>query len=340
MAPLSEREIRHSDAAGATRHWNQAEPERTGCILLVSGRWDGNPDRVVPAYFEDSIEGELMRPSSDIGNHMRAVDVEAFKSAAATYGAYIIVRRTNSSALTYIGKSGFLPKRLDCKFKTADFDFHHAGLGRRLSISGLVVNPLMDAEFVKAFQARKFQVSSELWRKYSQQVVTELPSHDEAGTRNYVYFPHGKHYSVDSNRASSFYGCLMFSSMSLASGASYIHADYDLYGIVPAENPAQNIAVRETRLDQPHSRGKLFFDVQHAVNRAMGVPMVLHGSQEKYTEDMDDEVDVFYPEGSTVMCCRGVTEIQRLYETEFRGRKMFSSSAQVKAHHGSWVVPV
>ncbi|MCP5119523.1 MAG: hypothetical protein GY953_52655 [bacterium] len=281
-----------------------------------------------------------MRSSSDIHKHMRAVDVTAFQNAAERYGAYILVRRTNTSALKYIGKLGFLPKRLDCKFKTADTDFSHAGVGRVLNVSGLVVNPLMDAEFAKAFGPKKFQVSSELWRRYSHQVVAELPTHDDAGNRNYVYFPGGKLYSVDSNRNSAFFGCVMFSSSSLASAASYIHADYDLYGIVPADNPAQNIAVRETRLGQPHSRGRLFFDVQHAVNRAMGVPMVLHGSQEKYTEDMDDQIDVFYPDGKTVMCCSGVPDIERLYQTEFRGRKMFSSSTQVRELHGNWVVPV
>jgi hypothetical protein len=280
-----------------------------------------------------------MRPSIDITDHMRIVDLAAFKSAASFYNAYILVRRTNSSALNYIGVPGFTPKRLDCKFKTADHDFFHDRLRRQLTVGGLVVNPVMDEEFRKAFEPKKFLSAKKIWLNYSAQVVTRKFSHDQSGRANFAYMP-GNLYSVDSKLDSDYYGCVIFSSNSLLSAATYIHSDYDLYGIVPADNPSENIRVTEQRFGFPHSRGRMFFDVQHFLNSRMQVAMIQHGSQEKFAEDMRDIIDVFYPDGTTVMCCDGVHEIKRLYSDLFQGRRLYSKSSSIKSWFGDWVVIV
>ena len=39
----------------------------------------------------------------------------------------------------------------------------------------------------------------------------------------------------------------------------------------------------------PNCRGREFFDVQNMLNRRMGVPMVLHGAQEKFATEVAED---------------------------------------------------
>jgi hypothetical protein len=276
-----------------------------------------------------------MIDAKDIIKSMRPLDMKAFKEAAKLYDCYILVRRSNPASKQFIGRAGYTPKRIDCKFKTADFDFLHQGLQRRLKVAGLVVNPDMDAEFVKAFGAAKYQKAIKIWRKENQSVVSPVTSHDASGKPNYTWIPDNKPYCSCSDEASEHYGCLIFAESTPLSGGKFIHGDYDLYGIVPAADPARNVIVQEKLLGQHHSRGRLFKDVQYFVNRHMGVAMVLHGSQDTYTEDFDDEIDVFYPDGS-IKLFSGPSEIAALYETEFGGRRMFTKKASLKTVLGKF----
>ena len=76
--------------------------------------------------------------------------------------------------------------------------------------------------------------------------------------------------------------------------------DYRI-GIVPASDPGRNIAVFEERLGQAHSRSPEFLDVQTFVNRRCGVPMILHGAQETYSDEHGDEkIDIFFAEVDAV----------------------------------------
>lgn len=277
-----------------------------------------------------------MIDAHDILKSMRPLDMKAFKEAAARFDCYILVRRSNPLSKQYIGKAGYTPKRIDAKFKTADKDFLHGGLQKRLRVGGLVVNPLMDAEFAKAFLPKKLPKAKQIWRKYHAAVVAERPSHTPDGQRNYAYIPAGKPYCVNSDPESEHYGCLLFAASTSVSGGQFIHGDYDLYGIVPAETPASNVLVQEKLLGQNHARGRKFKDVQYYVNRVMGVPMVQHGSQEKYSEDLDDQVDVFYPNGD-IKLFSGVKEIATLYQQEFGGRTMFTKDRALATVLGKYV---
>jgi hypothetical protein len=51
--------------------------------------------------------------------------------------------------------------------------------------------------------------------------------------------------------------------------------------------------------------------------------MVNHGEQDTYTEDLNDELDVFYPDGMTVRPVLGRAAIADLYRTTFQGRPMY-----------------
>ena len=195
-----------------------------------------------------------------------------------------------------------------------------------------------DLEFRKAFKTqKKYDKAREIWTEPKNRALvapplkTPLPTAGPAAAGQ----PRGAppslpslqpnwYYVVDNNPDSARYGALIFmKSMSLGT-REYIHGDYDLYGIVPRDNRAENIFLSETLFGMPHSRGRLFKDVQYYVNGRMGVNMVLHGSQEKYTDDFDDEIDVFYPDGKRVACLRGEREIAALYRDEFESRPLFS----------------
>ncbi len=265
-------------------------------------------------------------PASD---YMRDIDISAFKEAAARYNVWILVRKSNAAAKQYIGVKGYAPKRLDCKAKTASRDaVLPDGLGKKQT-AGLVADPTlkgMDSAFDDPGKARKF------WEKFRPQCY--IP---EAG-KSVAWFPGGKVYSVQMDRTSAHYGCVLFSPISLRSAACYVHSDYDLYAIVPADQPRMNFRVREERLDKDHSRSKKLFDVQHYLNRRMGVAMILHGEQETFSGDVDDTLDVFCPDGQSVLRKKGAAEIEQLYEVTFEGRQLYGPDAVPIPAGGKWEV--
>ncbi|MEE8271334.1 MAG: hypothetical protein V3R98_06345 [Alphaproteobacteria bacterium] len=252
-------------------------------------------------------------------NHMRPRDIEVFKKAAKFYDVFILVRRTNPASLKFIGLSGYTPKRLDCKPKTADSFFTAPGQGRK-DVAGLVVDPTITGP--AAFNSgAKYQNAMRLWTPFAARLAPAMadPRQAEALT----YLPGGKFYFVQRDPADARYGCLKFAGNSLVSAGKYIHGDYDLYGIVPADNRGDNIIVSEERLGAAHSRGRKFFDVQHFLNNGIGVPMVLHGSQEKFAPDHSDEViDIFHPDGRTVTAAAGREAIRGEYRDRFQGRRL------------------
>jgi hypothetical protein len=253
----------------------------------------------------------------EIRRYVKSGHVDVFRAAARFYRVYIALRRTNPASIFYIGEPGYVPKRLDCKAKTADFDV--AVEGRTRQLAGLVVDPTRVGP--GAFKTGKFEAALTEWQKFKPLLAPDMI--DAAGKRAYTYMPGGKFYAVQLDKAHPHYGCVMFASDSLLTGAKFIHGDYDLYAIVPAGDPGTNVFVEETRLGVPHLRGKDFFDVQHFVNGRIGAPMILHGDQEKYRDHTDEPIDVFYPDGR-VMTCRNKIEIQALYRNEFAGRQPFS----------------
>ena len=294
--------------------------------------------------------------------HMRESDIKAFREAAtgmgSSYSFYILLRQTNPLSIKYIGEKvqvfkekdspiilrGTSPKRIDCKMKTASFDFFHIRLHRVLKVGGLVVNPVMDSEFMHAFvsnhakgpdlvrQQAKYKEACDIWEK-NKHLVYEGDLFNPDGSPKLAYIPNGKLYALDHNKQSLRYGCLMFSSSGLSTASTFIHGDYDIFAIVPAGREEQNIRITEQMLGQPHSRDPHLRDVQYRINALIRKydpnpdstiqAMVLHGSQETYDPPEKDEVIyVFYPDGK-VGELHTLDELNGFYMTELKGRKIF-----------------
>jgi hypothetical protein len=263
---------------------------------------------------------------------MRLQDFAAFQQAAQHYKVYILVRGTNVASLRYISDPRCCAKRLDCKAKTADKDVFVAG--RERQTAGLVTDPTIVGS--SAYEDRKYAKALQEWEKCKPLLATN--AFDAAGKPQALYFASGKFYGVQLDPQSDFYGCVMFSTMSSVPGARYIHGDYDLYAIVPANDVGRTVMVFETMLGQDHARSQEFIDVQNYVNRLLERPMVLHGDQEKYAEHSDEQVYAFFPDGRTVMELNGRAAVERLYETVFRGRKTGGKDAVLDHAHGLWKV--
>jgi hypothetical protein len=265
-------------------------------------------------------------------DYMRPVDVHAFQCAAKFYKVWILVRASNPEARKFIGIPGYVPKRLDCKAKTADRDVTVPGVPGKAQTAGLVVDPLLDDMAMREAFADSADHARAVgyWRMFESHCYIPKPG------EKLLWYPGGKFYSVQRDRTHPHYGCVMFSSSSNAAAGSYIHSDYDLYGIVRADDPEANVRVKETRLGQPHNRGRELFDIQHFLNKRMGVAMILHGEQEKFSDDMDDELDVFWPDGEKVTTEKGATAIHRLYRTTFKGRRLYGRDGDPRPLFGLW----
>jgi hypothetical protein len=266
--------------------------------------------------------------------------VKVFLGAAKLFDCYILVRRTNLMSLRYIGDPGFVAKRLDCKPKTADLDYVHPTYGL-IECAGLVIDPTIlgaDAAYEKSKKKDKFAEAVEAWDNFMMIHPAMLTLE---GQERFTYIPVGGLYFVDLDPYSSRYGCLKFTASSLIKQSSYIHGDIDLYGIVPAGDPARNVAVKEKRLGptHKHARSPEFFDVQHYVNGKIGAPMVLHGAQESFgSSHLDEAIDIFSPDGE-VTSADDAAAITALYETTFQGRRLFTAAGPVDVVRGKFVTP-
>ncbi len=68
--------------------------------------------------------------------HMRPQDIQLFSQVAQANNLLIFVRGPNPASLKYIGLSGFSPKRMECKVKTADRDYTTNGVRRQTAGPG------------------------------------------------------------------------------------------------------------------------------------------------------------------------------------------------------------
>ncbi|NNM74719.1 hypothetical protein [Enterovirga aerilata] len=261
---------------------------------------------------------------------MRDEDAAVFAEAARWFEVYILVRATNPHSLPYMSKEGYSAKRLDCKAKTADLDVILNG--RLYKTAGLVVDPNMVG--FAAFKGGKHAKAVEEWGKFAPKVAAGIYGPDGRPTK--TFYPQGGQYGVQMDPDHIHFGCVMFSSGSLITAATYIHGDYDLYAIVNVDNPLDTIFVTETRLGEKHVRSKELFDVQNYVNRRFGRPMVLHGDQEKYSAHSDEEVYVFFPDERSPRVLSGKLAIERFYETTLGGRKTGGKDAMLEPAGGLW----
>jgi hypothetical protein len=197
---------------------------------------------------------------------MRELDKKVFSRVAFQEKLYILVRDTNVDSLDYIGKSGYIPKRIDCKAKTADFNVGN------LELKGLVVDPTIHP---KAFHSKKFSETIAVWDNRIPKLTGQQL---------------GFSYCVDANLKSKHYGCLMFN-------GKYIHGDYDLYDIVDPKYPSNNLALVEKLHGEPHMIGMHFNKVKNLVNAQIGVEMIQHSGAAQYALHSQQVIHVFCPDG-------------------------------------------
>jgi len=229
-----------------------------------------------------------------IGGRMRPQDKDVFARVAKDpplgLGVWILVRGTNADSLDYIGRPGYTPKPIDCKAKTAK-------LGPS---AGLVVNPhLAPHAFDDLPRQKKF------W--------------DEHGNP-LKYSRRASQYSVESGGPLK--GCVKLD-------GQYIYGDYDLKAVVVPGHESATLALVTELHGVPNARrGPKFYEVQRLVNYAIGVDMVQHGADDEFTGHSDETIFVFSPRGGPPRELHGLGEIQRWYETEFRGRRTADATAR------------
>lgn len=268
--------------------------------------------------------------SMAVFEYMPQRHVDAFKRAAGHFHVWILVRRGNPQSKKFIGQPGYIPKLLDCKAKTAELDVKGEG-----STAGLVASPIL---LPQAFGPAKLKKALVEWAKFEPHLYTFDPKTNIASDKA------GKHYTIQLDQNHKHYGCVMYKPVFRAL-AEYIHADYDLYAIVPAADTTTNVRVSETGFaGEPHSRSPNLYDVQYFLKaagvlpgQAFGSPMVRHGEQETFKTDWDDTLDVFWPDGRTVSELSGPTAIQNFYADSLGGRKQFTKDTVGQSAGGKWV---
>jgi hypothetical protein len=274
-----------------------------------------------------------IQQNTEVFKYMPAKHVEAFQKAAGYFKVWILVRRGNSASLKWIGQFGYIPKLLDCKAKTADQEVP----GRECA--GLVASPKL---LPGAFGPAKWPKAKEEWDKFVPQLYVFDPQDPK---KNLAADSAGKHYTLQLDTGHKHYGCVIYKPVFRAQG-DYIHADYDLYAIVPAANPSANVFVREEGFaGVKHSRGQKLYDVQYFLKAAgilkdaesPNVPMVRHGEQETFKTDITDDLDVFWPDGKTVSELNRGKEIEDFYLDTLQGRRQVNANTIPQPAHGKWL---
>lgn len=245
---------------------------------------------------------------------IRAEDIAIFRMAAKLHRVYILLRATNPLSVYYMGVPGYSAKAFDCKAKTADYNV--AVKGKMRELAGLVVD--FNEVPRSAFKPEKVAKAEEEWLSFEPLVARRI--YDESGKPKVAYHPHHR-YRVQMDPSHRNYGCVIFSPTGLATAGTYIHGDYDLYAIVPADAPAETMWVNEKMLGFKHVRSKELLDVQTFINSRIGRPLILHGDQEKYKNHEDDTVYVFSPVAPDITVLENEADIRSFYANTFQGRK-------------------
>ena len=206
---------------------------------------------------------------------MREGDKAIFSEAAKMNNLWILVRDTNRESLKYVGMQGFCPKPLDCKAKTADMGTNQ----------GLVV--AFDAVHLElTYKPDKIVPAESEWRKFlvSQKAIRSSDLNKTS-----------RRFSVDLDPESGRFGCIM--AKDKLGSTQYIHGDYDLKDIIPANQPSHNSAMLLSLHGQLHMRDPNFSKVQDFVNQRIGVDMLQHGGEAQYSKHVVDLIHVFMPDG-------------------------------------------
>ena len=266
--------------------------------------------------------------------YMPPQHVEAFKRAAVHFKCWILVRRGNKDSLEYIGKTGYIPKAADCKAKTADKNF------KDKKYAGLVTSPVLVPE---AFSAHRLDKAMKEWVKFQSHLYTF--NRDDLRA-NLAADKAGKHYTLQTDEKHVHYGCVMYKPV-YRSAAEYIYSDYDLYAVVPADNPHDNVfsVQRDEANKIVSAQGKMLMNVQYFVKAAGEMrgaqeprtPMIRHGEQETFMTDYADPLDVFWPDGIRITDLEPGQSIKDFYEKIFNGRQqMVTGETILRNVYGNW----
>lgn len=236
--------------------------------------------------------------STGITERIRQCDDEIFAQVAKDEQVWILVRATNVHSLRYIGKTGFLPKPVDCKPKTADLGGAKAGL---------VVSPLVDP---RAFSGSEEDPSSRCgkalkeWAKF-------------VGGTSAINSPLPAGYSIQMTPGPLF-GCLMLN-------GNYLYGDYDLYDVIDPNDPLGSVRLIKRVRDKDVSYSPKSLRVQRALNAKFPSRMVQHGDQLSFDDHTEDLIYAFPPEGASFIINlfqRGASSaaIEDFYRQLFPGR--------------------
>lgn len=214
---------------------------------------------------------------------MRPKDKPLFSQVAKNLNAWILVRHTNAASLQYVGMSGYVPKPIHCKAKTADIATH--------PLVGLVVDPTTEPQ---AFSDKRLPEALKSWEDF-------LPELRQPNSE----------FAVIRKPGSPDHAAVTW-------GGRKIHGDYDLKGVILVGHENRNLSAVETLNGQKHMRGPLFYAVQARINKGIGADMIQHSSEEGYADHADEPIDVFGPLGE-VFTLAGETETKAFYDK--MGRK-------------------
>lgn len=325
----------------------------------------------MPAPMSAAEKGRFVNPPQgllgrleafDFGRHtgIKAAHVRVFGHVAERLNMTLLLRASNPASVRWMGQTGYAAKPIDCKAKTADLD---ASIGDQpVDCAGLVAEPERVGR--RAYKARKWQQALDSWKDF------EASMHRRRlGNGVVVYERAERHgfYAVDiapPGTLQRHHGCLLVSDQQpppdfdprkshtrqwMSRHMSYVHGDYDLYGVIDhaaiAEggadgSPLHLEAVRATRLlGQPHDLGPQSLRVLSALNEALGCELVQHAEQSAHAFT-DSDVYLFFPGGPvSVVLASGFAQPARempgwfedlyryVFKTGYAGRDRVSERA-------------
>lgn len=189
-----------------------------------------------------------------------------FSQVARQTGYWIFVRQSNKESQRYTNLSGYVPKRFDCKAKTADRNSSKGGW----QLAGLVASYEIHPD---AFDGKRAADARDSWEKFQS-----------------VLNARGSGYAVDENKASKHYGCVTLN-------ANYIYSDYDLWDVVDPRSPSRNFGIVEELHGQTHIRNRLQRKVEDFLRGTPLAQMVQHSGEMQYRAPSDQPIDAFGPNG-------------------------------------------
>lgn len=287
-----------------------------------------------------SVASSRLKPLA-YGDHLkiRRDDIAVFAAAAEVFDHIIIVRATNLKSLNYIGQKNFTPKPIDCKPKTADNDCFVQEGNIFVECAGLVVDPTM-VSYAAFSSEKKRGKAREAWVGFLKDKSKEELTRKVFRRRGSKGF-----FAVDTARASRHYGCLMLSQQDVPaedfnlSGRGwarfkqlhmrYIHADYDLYGLIDLESIVASVAggangarpapkvLKEKLHGTPHYYTEKFPQIQAFLNNGFGAEMIQHAAQDNVAHQ-SDLLYVFYPEGYMYQIDATADAIREIYDLLFK----------------------